>query len=99
MEHGLKYIAYYVKTHITFRVAGSRQAARGARICETGQAKSLLKRGEGLSKCTLYFICIFYTYAICHHGWIFHDFKHFRKCISFSKYIDHVDTEFIAMTS
>ena len=40
MEHGLKYIAVYVKKNINLYSchnfsAGSRQAARGARICET----------------------------------------------------------------
>ena len=40
MEHGLKYIAVYVKKNINLHSchnfsAGSRQAARGARICKT----------------------------------------------------------------
>ena len=41
MEHGLKYIVFYIQTHTNTLhschnfPAGSRQAARGARICET----------------------------------------------------------------
>ena len=43
MEHGLKYIVFYVKQNKTYSTlhscrdfpAGSRQASRGARICET----------------------------------------------------------------
>ena len=40
MEHGLKDIAFYVQKHSTsssllYLTAGSRQAARGTRICET----------------------------------------------------------------
>ena len=48
MEHGLKYIAFYVKTYNTLHSchnfpAGSWQAARDTRICET----SLFQRDMG----------------------------------------------------
>ena len=46
MEHGLKYIVFYVQKHITLHSCHNfpvctRQAARGTRICETGLLHSM----------------------------------------------------------
>ena len=52
MKHALKYIAFYVKkTYNTLQSchnfpAGSRQAARGARICETSLLRYRLLSDE-----------------------------------------------------
>ena len=35
VEHGLEYFSFYLQKHIAHMAAGSRRAARGARISET----------------------------------------------------------------
>ena len=51
MEHGLKDIAFYVKKYNTLHSchnfpAGSRQAARGARMCETSLLSDWIIRNQ-----------------------------------------------------